>query len=489
MIFNSVTFLVFLIIAVALYWVLPTRPRLWMIFLSGLVFYGFWRVEFIPVMLFSAFTDYFVALKIDAIDPADKRRRRHWLILSFVVNFGLLAYFKYLMFFTRSANDFGHLLGVDFHFPLYNIVLPLGISFYTFESVSYTVDVYRGHLKANRDIVLYGCFITFFPKLIAGPILRASEILHQVKERPAFQLDFITEGLDRILKGLFLKVVFADNIAPFVDEGYKIPAAQMSAIDVWTLAFLFGFQIYFDFAAYSHIAIGCGKLMGVNISENFNYPYLATSFKDFWKRWHISLSTWIRDYLYLPLSGKQVIDRIGARGNIISVDDQENKKRRDLALFLTWAIMGLWHGANWTFVIWGIYHATLIFIERLTDPLRIRFIPAPWQAIGWFYTLPLAMLSWVPFRARTVSDTFIMFGKVLTPGAYLFRSMRENTYLITFLMLVLMLLTYFVSEHLDKKIKDVPAIDFVYGVAKYTVMIILVFTFLRPISQFIYFQF
>ena len=160
-----------------------------------------------------------------------------------------------------------------------------------------------------------------------------------------------------------------------------------------------------------------------------------------------------------------------------------------MALFLTWAIMGLWHGANWTFVIWGIYHATLIFIERLTDPLLIRFIPARWQTIGWFYTLPLAMLSWVPFRARTVSDTFTMFGKVLTPGAYLFRSMRENTYLITFLMLVLMLLTYFVSEHLDKKIKDVPVLDFVYGVAKYTVMIILVFTFLRPISQFIYFQF
>ena len=460
-----------------------------MIFLSGLVFYGFWRVEFIPVMLFSAFTDYFVALKIDAIDPAEKKRRRNWLILSFVVNFGLLAYFKYLMFFTRSANDFAHLLGWNFHFPLYDIVLPLGISFYTFESVSYTVDVYRGHLKANRDFVLYGCFITFFPKLIAGPILRASEILHQVKERPAFQLTDLSTGIDRILKGLFLKVVFADNIAPFVDEGYKIPAHQMGAIDVWTLAFLFGFQIYFDFCAYSHIAIGCGKLMGVNISENFNYPYLATSFKDFWKRWHISLSTWIRDYLYLPLSGKQVIDRIGARGAIISADEQGDNRRKDVALFLTWAIMGLWHGANWTFVIWGVYHATLIFIERLADPLKNKFLGARFQWFGWFYTLPLAMLSWVPFRAQTVGDTLTMFGKVITPSAYLFRSMRENTYLVTFLLLVLMLLTYFVSEHLSKKLEKMPAIEFAWDVAKYTVMIILVFTFLRPISQFIYFQF
>lgn len=489
MIFNSVTFILFLIVSVALYWVLPNRARIWMIFLSGLIFYGFWRIEFIPVMMFTAFTDYFIALKIDNIPFEKKKLKLNWLILSFIVNFGLLIYFKYLMFFSQNINSLSILLGSDVKLPIYNIILPLGISFYTFESVCYTVDVYRGHLKPNKDAVLYGGFITFFPKLIAGPILRASEVLHQIGKRVPFQWSFIGDGLSRILTGLFLKVVIADNISPLVDEGFALEAAKLSALDVWTLAFLFGFQIYFDFSAYSHIAIGCGKLMGVNISENFNFPYLATSFKEFWKRWHISLSTWIRDYLYLPLSGKKVVNRIGSQGSIIVGDDNGNKKRRDAALFLTWAIMGLWHGANWTFLFWGLYHAAMIFTERLLSPIRQKIFPQYPKVLGWAVTLPLAMLAWIPFRARTMSDTFTMLEKIINPMYYKSLSMRENTYLITFLMLLLVLISYFSVEYLDKKIKQIPSMDFIIGIAKYTIILVLVFTFLRPISQFIYFQF
>lgn len=489
MIFNSVTFILFLLICVFLYWNLANRARIWMIFLSGLVFYGFWRIEFIPVMMFTAFTDYFIALKIDSIDDSKKKARLRWLILSFLINFGLLIYFKYLMFFTENVNSLSEKIGLDFQFPIYSIILPLGISFYTFESVCYTVDVYRKHLKPNKDWVLYGGFITFFPKLIAGPILRASEILHQILTRPAFKVDFISEGLGRVLQGLFLKVVIADNISPFVDEGFALEVAKMSALDVWTLAFLFGFQIYFDFAGYSHIAIGCGKMMGINISENFNFPYSASSFKDFWKRWHISLSTWIRDYLYIPLMGQKVIDKSTSSGNILIPTSHISKTKKDSALFITWSIMGLWHGANWTFLFWGIYHASMIYIERLFEPLRNKWFKSYPGILGWAITLPFAMLAWIPFRAQTLTDTLTMYSKIFLPGNYSFITMRENTYLITFTLFMITMVTYLSTKYIYPGLQKKAIPYFIYNVLKYTVIIVLVFTFLRPISQFIYFQF
>jgi alginate O-acetyltransferase complex protein AlgI len=489
MIFNSVTFILFLVATVILYWTLPNRLKIWLIFLSGLVFYGFWRVEFIPVMLLTAFTDYFIALKIDSLPQTQQKQRLRWLILSFVVNFGLLLYFKYLTFFTTNVNALATAVGLNFQLPFFDIILPLGISFYTFESVCYTVDVYRGQLKPTRDWALYGGFIAFFPKLIAGPILRASEILHQIQTRPPFKLQFITEGVERILVGLFLKVVFADNISSYVDDGFKLDVSQLSAIDVWTLAFMFGFQIYFDFSAYSHIAIGCGKLMGINISENFNFPYLATSFKEFWKRWHISLSTWIRDYLYLPLTGKKVVDRIGSTGNVVIEETETSAIKRNRALFLTWAIMGLWHGANWTFLLWGVYHASMIFFERLLAPLRNKLFSTYPKILGWAVTLPLAMLAWIPFRAGSMSVTLTMFKKVITPSAYTFISMRENTYIVAFCAMLAILITYYAVSILDAKLSKFPKLYFAINTLKYIIVIILVFTFLRPISQFIYFQF
>ena len=201
----------------------------------------------------------------------------------------------------------------------------------------------------------------FFPQLIAGPILRAKEVLNQFKRENKFNFDYIIIGSRRVLYGLFLKVVIADNIAPLVDSGFKIPIETLSAIDVWTLAFLFGFQIYFDFSAYSHIAIGSARMIGITFPENFNFPYLSISPKEFWKRWHISLSSWVRDYLYLPLTG-QKFREVSVGG----LSDATIYKKDYKPLFITWGLMGLWHGANWTFVIWGIYHAILIFIYRTT---------------------------------------------------------------------------------------------------------------------------
>ena len=489
MIFNSLTFILFLVLCIALYWTLPNRARIWLIFLSGIIFYGFWRIEFVPVMMFTAFTDYYIALKIDSLPVEQNKARRRWLILSFVVNFGLLIYFKYLMFFAANLNEVAQMTGFAFRLPMYTIILPLGISFYTFESVCYTVDVYRGHLKPSKDWVLYGGFITFFPKLIAGPILRASEILHQLRSRPVFKLSFLAEGVQRILIGLFLKVVLADNIAPLVDEGFAMDPTKLTAIDVWTLAFMFGFQIYFDFSGYSHIAIGCGKMMGVTISENFNFPYFASSFRDFWKRWHISLSSWIRDYLYLPMMGIKVVNRSGSTGNIIDEQPRAARSKKDLALFATWAIMGLWHGANWTFLLWGLYHASMIFVERILKPLRLKMFRNYPIILGWCVTLPLAMLAWIPFRAQTMGQTLIMGSKIFELRSYAAIGLRENIYLINFTLLMLMIGTFLYDTFLSKHIKQFPVLCSFLNVMKYTLIMILVFTFLRPISQFIYFQF
>lgn len=295
MIFNSVTYLLFLALVVLFYWQLPRGPRLWLLFLGSLTFYGFWRVEFLPVMLASTVIDYVAARAIAA--SGSPGRRRAWLALSLFVNLGLLFYFKYLIFFAENAVGLLRALGLDVEDPTFSIILPLGISFYTFQTISYTVDVYRGFIEPEEDFVLYACFVTFFPQLVAGPVLRAREVVPQLTTRPRFEVSDLAEGLRRVLSGLFLKVVLADNLAPLVDAGFGQSVATLSAIDVWTLAFLFGFQIYFDFSGYSHIALGCARMMGIRFPENFDFPYLATSPREFWRCWHISLSSWIRDYL------------------------------------------------------------------------------------------------------------------------------------------------------------------------------------------------
>ena len=488
MIFNSVTFIVFLSVVVLLYWILPIPLKKWMLLIVSCVFYGFWRWEYLSIMFVSALTDYYTSLAIGNTPVEHKTKRRWLLAITLFVNLGLLGYFKYLYFFTENANVLFGWLGAGYQLPLMKVLLPFGISFYTFETISYTVDVYRGLIKPEKTFINYALFVTFFPKLVAGPIQRASELLVQLKNRPTFQLDFIAEGLKRILYGLFLKVALADNISPMVDEGFALNASDLSAIDVWTLAFLFGFQIYFDFSAYSHIAVGAAKLMGIAVPENFNYPYIASSFKDFWKRWHISLSSWIRDYLYLPLSGIKVVKSTGS-GGIGEGLEATSSRTKNNALFLTWAIMGLWHGANWTFVFWGLYHASLVFIERLLKPVRENFPFLNTKFIGWAFTLPLAMLSWIPFRATNLMDTFTMLSKIFSPVKYSYYTMRENNYILTSLLLLLFLLSYYTSTYIEEKLKGIPSLYFCINCIKYTVIIIFVFTFLRPISQFIYFQF
>ena len=485
MIFNSITFLVYLAVMVSLYWVLPRRPRLWLLFLGSLVFYGFWRVEYIFLMLIPTVIDYVAGLAIHATQ--DERRRRLYLTLSVGSNLAILFYFKYLIFFADAGVGLLQLLGFAVEPPGWSIILPLGISFYTFETISYTVDVYRRFIEPERDFVVYGCFVTFFPQLVAGPILRAAEKIPKLSHRPPFRLTDFAIGLRRVLGGLFLKVVLADNIAPVVDDGFAQPVTSLGALDVWTLAFLFGFQIYLDFSGYSHIALGCARMMGIQFPENFDYPYLASSPREFWRRWHISLSSWIRDYLYLPLLGARVRDE--SVGGLATASDQPSEARRTRALFATWGIMGLWHGANWTFVLWGLYHAALVYgHRRLAD--RGTHLPARARALlGWSVTLPLAMLGWIPFRADSIQATLAMWAKVLVPTQYLALGMRESAYLTAALLLLALVAAWTAETHVFPVLRRRPVLWSSLQAGGYAVVVALVFVFLRPISQFIYFQF
>ncbi len=484
MIFNSVTFLLLLGIVLGLYWVLPRRPRLWMLFLASMTFYGFWRVEFLPVMLASTIVDYVAARGIHS--SANSVRRRLYLGLSLITNLGLLFYFKYLIFAATNVTGLLQFLGFEVQPPGFEIILPLGISFYTFQTISYTVDVYRRFIEPERDFVLYGCYVTFFPQLVAGPILRAREVIPQLDERPRIDLSDLTVGFSRVLSGLFLKVVLADNIAPMVDAGFAMDTAHLGALDVWTLAFLFGFQIYFDFSGYSHVALGCARMMGIRFPENFDFPYLAASPREFWRRWHISLSSWIRDYLYLPLTGERVRDR--STGGLEEAAEPP-RRNRDRALFESWAIMGLWHGANWTFVFWGVYHAALVYAHRRLS-VHTRRLSDRVRVVGGFaVTLPLAMLGWIPFRADDLPSALAMMAKTVDPRAYGALGMRENTYLVTALVLASVMAAYATRTWLLPEIERHPVAWVLIRSAGFAVAIALVFVFLRPINQFIYFQF
>lgn len=484
MIFNSVTYLVFLLLVVPLYWCLPQRGRQWLVLVSSLAFYGFWRLDFLALILLSASIDFVAALRLGQLEAAGKRKA--WLLASLTANLGLLFYFKYLGFALDNIATVAGALGLELK-PVFEIVLPLGISFYTFQTISYTIDVYRRQLSPLRDFVVYGCYVTFFPQLVAGPILRASEVVSQLETRRRLRLQDVVIGVRRILSGLLLKVGLADQIAELVDNGFAQDPALLSAIDVWTLAFLFGFQIYFDFAGYSHIALGSGRLMGVVFPENFRFPYLASTPREFWKRWHISLSSWIRDYLYLPLLG--IAGRGSSEGGLGQAADSQGPARTR-ALFLAWAIMGLWHGAGWTFLGWGLYHASIVYAQRKLRPL------VPWptgnagRVLAWCVTLPTIMLGWIPFRAVSPAQTLSMWSKLAMPSAYSHLGMRENTYLIAALLLLGITVSGLVQPYLTmERLAQRPWLWVPARVGAYAVVVGIVFVFLRPVHQFIYFQF
>lgn len=481
MLFNSLIYLSLLSFVVTVFWLIGQNIRPYLIFIASLFFYGFWKIEFVPLLLFSVFCSWWLSLQIY---KSKGKKRKKLLIISLSINIGILFIFKYLLFFTENAVNFLNLLGGSFSQISLNIILPLGVSFFTFQSISYVVDVYRKLIKPEKKFIYFGCYIIFFPQLVAGPILRAKEVIHQFKKINKFDLSIFLDGARRVVYGLFLKVVLADNLHVLVDKGFSLPLDSLSGIDVWTLAFLFGFQIYFDFSGYSHIAIGSAKLVGIHFPENFNFPYLSNSPREFWKRWHISLSSWVRDYIYLPLSKiKPKNQSLGGLGKVF-----ENKK--DIKpLIITWTIMGFWHGANWTFLLWGIYHAIIIILYRLirninlTNSDNLKFI------IGWFLTTPLIMLSWIPFRANSIDDTFIMWGKVINPLEYNFLSLHENVYLISAIIFIAIIIFYLFKKLLINNNFFSKNLILIGDTIYVAIIFAFTFIFLSPIKQFIYFQF
>jgi D-alanyl-lipoteichoic acid acyltransferase DltB (MBOAT superfamily) len=379
--------------------------------------------------------------------------------------------------------------------------LPLGISFYIFATISYVIDVYRREFKAERNFIVYCNFVVFFPHLVAGPILRARNLIPQLRRPNEVTWVDVQAGVSRILQGLFLKLVLADTAADFVDNGFARDAHTLSAFDVWALAFLFGFQIYFDFAGYSYIAIGSARLFGIVLPENFNFPYLATSPRDFWQRWHISLSTWIRDYVYLSMLGNfrrsaaHESDEIVATAGSAARKHPIPESQRVFSLYGTWALMGLWHGANWTFVIWGIYHAVLVHGYRLATS---RFSWGDGPTYVWIsraLTLSLIMAGWIPFRCQSSSDALVMWGRMLDPWAYWGLSLAPNSYFLALALLFCVIFAWFAWTHMipwiDKPIRN-PLVNLLVFSAQtlfFCVMIMFDFVFLQAKNQFIYFQF
>ena len=484
MIFNSLTFLLFLVLTLLIFWFSKNSYKSYILIFLSICFYGFWRWEYVILIFISAITDFVISNKIYKSNFKEKKKKL--LFISIFINLGILFYFKYLYFFLDNFNGLLTYLESDFRFEILSIVLPFGISFYTFETISYTVDVYRGIIKPENRFSNYLLFVTFFPKLVAGPIQRANELIPQFLKWKKFKLQFLIEGFERIVFGLFLKVVLADNIANIVDEMWMEELNLLSGVDVCTMAFMFGFQIYFDFSAYSHIALGTAKMMGIQIPENFNFPYSANSFKDFWKRWHISLSAWIRDYLYLPLSGVQVENSTGAEGIGKSIYNKKNK-RKNYSLFMTWIIMGFWHGANWTFILWGFYHAVFIFIERKLLIIRSKIRILNSFFVTWPITFFIAMLSWIPFRSNSVEDSLVLYSHLFDFNNFFQFSFRENNYLIAFSITLIFVLNYFFYQKIQKNLENKLYLTLYF--IRMVFLVLLTFIFFKQINQFIYFQF
>jgi len=493
MLFNSWGYILFLVVAVTVHWLLPHKFRAAFIGIASMFFYGMWRWEYCFLLLLSTCIDYTAALKIHAAKDATKRRM--WLALSLCVNLGLLFYFKYTYFVIDNAGLLAALLGYDGFSGKglgLSILLPLGISFYTFQTISYSIDVYRGITEPTRNFFTLLAYVVCWPQLVAGPILRASEVIPQLVNRKYFELNTFGNGLTLITIGLSKKLLIADNLAPYVDYWFSQVPHTLTAIDVWVATFLFGFQIYFDFSGYSDIAIGSALLIGLYFPDNFNWPYMASSPKDFWQRWHISLSAWIRDYLYLPLTGQKFKTK-STEGISVAVG-QEQGGNRNRALLFTWAIMGLWHGANWTFMFWGLYHAAVILLYRLIKPLSNLASNRPF--VGWLIMMPIAMASWIFFRAQNLDQAFTMYGKLLAPWEYYLSptvsGMSEPTagwsYLWAAVITVGMTALYWLQNSMSKA--NVPvAVNGLFRFGYLTVLGALIILSMQQKSQFIYFQF
>ncbi|MGN1095807.1 MAG: MBOAT family O-acyltransferase [Eubacteriales bacterium] len=403
MTFNSGEFLIFFPIVLILYFLLPKKLSRISLLAMSLIFYLAWNYKLIVLILFTTAVSYFSALIIEKTEK--KSTKRLFIVITLVSCLGVLFFFKYYNFIASSLGwaiqQFG---GGTYDFTL-NLVLPVGISFYTFQTLSYVIDVYRGTEKAEHDFLLFALYVTFFPQLVAGPIERPGNLLPQLREKNKFDPENVRIGLQKMAVGFFKKLVVADIFAEYVNSVFN-DAANATGLGVILGSVFFAVQIYCDFSGYTDIAIGCARVMGIRLMKNFDRPYnRAVSIKDFWARWHISLSTWFRDYLYFPLGGSRC-----------------SKPRHMFNLFVVFLASGLWHGANWTFVLWGILHAFYRIVGELTykprekfwEKLHVNTKSFPFTMLRRAATFVLVCFSWIFFRANSISDLGILLSKLFT---------------------------------------------------------------------------
>lgn len=475
MLFNSLDFALFLPIVFILYWFVTKRClniQNLLIVVASYFFYACWDYRFLGLIILSTVIDFVVANQLKKQEKV--KQRKLLLAISLVFNLGMLAVFKYYNFFIESWIDTWKALGITMEFSTIKIILPVGISFYTFQTLSYTIDVYRKKLEPTSNFIQFAAFVSFFPQLVAGPIERAKNLLPQFARRRVFNSQFAISGFYLIIWGLFKKVVVADNCAFFVNQIFD-GSLEHSSIELFIGALLFGLQIYGDFSGYSDIAIGVARLFGFSLMVNFSFPYFSRDIAEFWRRWHISLSTWFRDYLYIPLGG--------SRGSLFK------QIRNVLIVFL---VSGFWHGANWTFIVWGAFHA-LLFLPLLlaktnrkhVDDTRVLFKEVPKIII----TFLLVTIAWIFFRADSVSlaseyivSMFSFDGMSLSLFTKTSKALLFSV-IIIFSVIVLFMMEFLAVQN-NKKEVELSTFKAIFVI----VIIVFMGVFKNP-SDFIYFQF
>lgn len=433
MLFNSLDFAIFLPIVFVLYWFVANRNlKLQNAFLliASCFFYACWDWRFLFLLMFSIVLDFYTGLKMS--ESNTKQRKKFWFWLSIGINLGFLGLFKYYNFFASSFAESLSYLGITVHPWILNVVLPVGISFYTFHGLSYVIDIYKGRIQTEKNFVDYAVFVSFFPLLVAGPIERATHLLPQIKQARSFQYSKAVDGLRQILWGLFKKIVIADSCAEYANQIFD-HSNELSGASLFIGALFFAFQIYGDFSGYSDIALGVARLFGIELLRNFAYPYFSRDIAEFWRRWHISLSTWFRDYLYIPLGG--------SKGGVWM---------RIRNTFIIFIVSGFWHGANWTFIIWGalnaFYFLPLLVANKNRNNLEIvaqgKLLPTGRELFGILLTFGLTVLAWIFFRANNLGHALQYISDMFSnPGSYLMMASY-----VKYKSLIILLVLFFLVE-------------------------------------------
>lgn len=468
MLFNSIDFILFFLVFTLFYFLSKPKYRWLLLLAASYFFYMYWKWEYIFLIILSTTIDYYCAFKMS--EKSNKKDRYPYLIVSIVSNLGLLFTFKYLDFFLLSTNQV-----LSTSFPMFNLILPMGISFYTFQTLSYSVDVYQGKIKSEKHFGKFALYVSFFPQLVAGPIERATSLLPQLQEnKNKLTYDNIVLGLTQVLLGFFKKVVIADTVAMYVNSIYGNHELH-TGFTLLFATYLFAIQIYCDFSGYSDIAIGCSRILGYNLMENFKQPYASKSVTEFWRRWHISLSTWLRDYLYFPLGGNR-------RGKLFTYRN----------LLIVMLLGGLWHGASWNFVIWGALNGIFLALEKLTGyhhtiANKSGFI----QLLSKIVTFHLICLTWIFFRAETLDKAISIVSKIFSPDYFfnlkiidtnVFASIAITTSF--FIFLELFVLNKLSFKNLEKGSRTIAMLSL-----KLVLCLFIILFGISEGSQFIYFQF